>query len=490
MKKYILLFLIYSVGCFSLNSCGDFLDEVPKGVKVPKTIGDYRAFLSYQTSTGESYHKGYISNEFVPNPLQLPANPWNTTHFDWITDGAPRVGEIATDFVYNTNYYGSIYRYNLLINEVPGVSTSTAAEAKEAKQIVAQARVQRAFLYFHAVNSYAKAYNPATADTERGIPYIATHDDFESPIPQVSVGKIYEHILADLDLAIPDLPSLDERYDWVRPSKASGYALRARVHLFMQNFDEALKDADAALQLHSFIFDMTGYYQTNVLDVYGRNIQFDANSNAIYGLPQVNFKEPVRNELILFSSGQAMYGKHIAITDPVENENMVRDITMFDAGDTRFITNFWLNTANGTYTFRRYDENTQGSIKTSEMHLIRAECYARAGDAANLQKAMTELNTIRVKRIMPTDYLALTATTKAEAMRLVQRERQVELMFSDMLFYDLRRFNTEPEYAVTLKKKGTDGVIRTIAPNSEIWVLPFANDIMSKNTRLEQNTTL
>lgn len=486
MKKYIILTI--AAGCFLLNGCGDYLDQVPKGIKAPQTIADYRAFLARIPQSYESGDKGYISNEFNPNPYYMTG--YNVTNYNWITDGTtPRVGVVAKDDAYN-HYYTAIYHYNLVINEVPKAKTYSAAEEKEVKQLVAQARVGRAFYYFHAVNSYAKAYNPETADTEQGIPYITTHDTFEGQIPQVSVGEVYKRIMEDLDLAIPDLPSISERLDYQRATQASGYALRARVNLFMHNFDAAMQDAADALKLNDFIFDLTVYYKTNVIDVYGRNIQYDANSNAIYGLPNFNDSEPARNEYLLYAFGQAIYGKRLNMEDPPENENCVRDSTMFEEGDARFLTNFWRDAANNVWNFRRYDLQTTGSIKTTEMHLILAECYARKGDAANLQKAMAELNIIRKKRILPDYYTDLTPSTKAEAIRLIRLQRQVELMFSDMLFYDLRRFNTEPEYALTLKKKDADGIIRTIEPDSPLWVLPFGNDVMSKNPGLKQNTTL
>ena len=128
-----------------------------------------------------------------------------------------------------------------------------------------------------------------------------------------------------------------------------------------------------------------------------------------------------------------------------------------------------------------------GGLRTPEVYLIRAECYARQGE---LQKAMNDLNALRVKRIVARVYQPLTAATKWEAINYIRHERDVELFGSDMMFYDMRRFNTETEYQRTMVKKDEDGIIRTLRPESELWVLPFPMNVTRFNPNLKQNTSI
>lgn len=489
-NKHIISFLMLASGCFLLTGCDDFLNETPKGAKIPTTIEDYRAFLGFQISSGESTDRRYISNEFHEKTLST-SNAWNATNYNWLGNGAKRVGEYTTDAIYKGLYTG-LYRYNLVINEVPKVVTHTAAEAKEAKQLVAQARTIRAFYYFVLINTYAKAYNPATAATDPGVLYTDYHADFERTLPQLTVAQIYDKMLEDLQAAIPDLPTMAERYDALRVSDAMAYALRARIHLFMHKYDEALADASKALSLHNVIWDQVDFYQqwlatlkdgtTPITDPqhFSRNLFTSRGS--------ISYVDPKRAEYYLGAIAQNSYGKYLAPEGDPADENYVRDKSMFDDGDVRFLANFWYDVNNGGYyRCMAYWDFVDGGLKTSEMYLIRAEVYARKGE---YQKAMDELNVVRKKRILPEKYRDLTASNLAEARYRIKRERQVELMFSDMLFYDLRRWNTDPAWAVTIKKVDKDGNVYTITPDSPIWVLPFANDVVIKNPGIKQNTTI
>ena len=468
------------------SGCNDYLDLIPKGKKVPTTLEDYRAFLQDPNvyTTGD-FHKTYIVNEFKIDDY-MKSDPVSATNYFWLEDG-DRISNLEYDGNY-TNNYDAIYAANLVVEGVPTVSVNGEAEVKKAKAIIAQGKVLRVLHYFHLINSYAKAYDPATAATDGGIPYSTSSNNFETPIPQRTVGEVYGYMLNDLNSAIPDLP--EEADNFMEANKAAGYALRARVYLFMKNFEEALKDADEALKRNDYIFDMVAYHREYV-DPNGTGVNIQGDGAAIGGLPRITYSLGVRENLLVTGGINGVNSVtrpgNLPIKDSLENQHCTRDSSRYEVGDTRFLCTYYRSTAAGYYQYRRGDNMNIGGLRTTEVYLIRAECYARQGE---LQKAMNDLNALRVKRIVARVYQPLTATTRLEAINHIRHERDAELLGSDMMFYDMRRFNTETEYQRTMVKKDEDGIIRTLRPESELWVLPFPMNVTRFNPNLKQNTSI
>ena len=79
-------------------------------------------------------------------------------------------------------------------------------------------------------------------------------------------------------------------------------------------------------------------------------------------------------------------------------------------------------------------------------------------------------------------------------MDLVITERRKELLFGFNRFFDLKRFNTEADYAKTVIRKfpivnkTVPQQTYTLKPNSRLYIIPFAQDVMKKNPALTLNT--
>lgn len=479
MKKNILYIILCVVAGSLFSGCKKYLDIIPTGVKVPATIADYRAFLeNYNMISGVGADKRFICNEFVPESYGL-SDPITAINFNWDENG-DRIGLSETNSDYSYLYKG-VYLNNLVINDVPKIGMNTAGEKKEADELVAQAKIKRALLFFNLVNTFAKVYNPVTSATDPGIPYPKIADDLESQVPQETVAKVYENLLDDLNAAIPDLP--EKAIDFLLPNKAAGYALRARIHLFMQNYEAALNDAEEALKRQDFIFDLVDYHRENVDPMgVGRSIQDD--QWGIMGLPGYTHSAAIEESYVVMA-GLSTFFNNLSLRDSTENQYCTKDSTRFEEGDTRFLCSYYRDEAQQLYINMRADNNNYGGLRTTEAYLIRAECLARKG---LLEDAMKDVNAIRSKRILKAKYQPLSAVAKSEAIGYIRHERDVELSGSDMMFYDMRRLNLEPEYQRTMRKKGPDGIIRTLTPRSDLWVLPFPKNVTLYNNSIKQNT--
>ncbi|RKR83983.1 SusD-like starch-binding protein associating with outer membrane [Mucilaginibacter gracilis] len=496
-RKVIINLPIFILCSFLISGCGkDYLGIVPKGQVVPKTIADYRAFLeNTMLLTHDGKTKRQVVNEIFQTSSQISDAPYRNNYL-WIATIGARIDATASDGTYDGDY-SSLFYYNLVINDVPKISGLSSAQVKEATVLVAQAKVFRALFYFHLINTYAKAYNPASANTDGGVPYISTADDFETPVPQLTVAQIYGHIMDDLNSAIPVMD--DNVINFVFPTKTAAIGLRARIHLFMHNFNDAQADAETVLAKQSFIYNMVNYFNTNI-DPNGTGNTIQNNRSAFGGLPQICFTDANAENLwvvggltnIDYSPAFTPSQNRIPLSDSAGNQFCTRGPGRFEDGDTRFLCNFYRNSDNGYYDYRRVDYANTGGIRTLEVYLIRAECNARQGTQAGIDKAMDDLDAIRAKRIIASKYIPWKGrvTTKAQAIDLIRHERDVELFGTDMMFYDMKRFNTETEYQRTMIKTDDSGVKRTLTPGSDLWIMPFPRDVTEKNPLIKQNTSI
>ena len=107
-----------------------------------------------------------------------------------------------------------------------------------ADRLKAEALVLRAWCHYLLVNFYAKAYNPATAETDPGIVYALETDDMAAPNEKLTVAKVYEMILADLNAAL-DLGSLPVVPNKMRVGLSFAYAVKAKVLMSIRDYDGA-----------------------------------------------------------------------------------------------------------------------------------------------------------------------------------------------------------------------------------------------------------
>ena len=103
---------------------------------------------------------------------------------------------------------------------------------------------------------------------------------------------------------------------------------------------------------------------------------------------------------------------------------------------------------------------------------------------------MNTLNAVRQTRIRPEVYQPLTASTLTEAIELIRRTKDNELIFSIVPFADARRFNQEGTYARTITKT-YEGETYTLRPDSHLWTMPFPAGAINNpgNGSIQQNVS-
>lgn len=459
--------------CVMCSSCNDYLDIVPKGNKIPTTLADYEALLRDEYTIGQTSISNalYLLNDYYVTVSNLNSPTLTRANYMW-DETADRILLNNADESTYYQLYAAISSCNLIIENVPSATEATDAERAE---VIAYAKVIRSLCYFVLANYYADTYDAATAGEKRSVPLI-TSANINAPSQQVTIQAIYDFIIQGVQEAIDGgLP--EQSMTVLHPNLGAAYALLARVYLQMQNYSEALNYANLALEQNDQLYDWNAYY-----DEHHSTIE---NPEDYTGLPTPTDYSYVENYYFRCGNGSPNYTTN-ELNIPVERAER------FEEGDARFLSRWKLYSQNQDTYYRGVGNGyfNWGGLTTTEVYLIKAECQARLAQGGDFTEAMNTLNAVRQTRIRPEVYQPLTASTLTEAIELIRRTKDNELIFSIVPFADARRFNQEGTYARTMTKT-YEGETYTLRPDSHLWTMPFPAGAINNpgNGSIQQNVS-
>lgn len=476
MRK--LSYILPAAAILFLASCEKFVDITPTG---KKTVEDAQEYYDLVAQPLRSYWDAAYA--------LLADNAWckesTILGFEFTSfDGINMTFNEAADrtLLSDNNLYANCYKYILRSNIVISLVDSSNGDDDLKRLAKAEAKLMRAWDHFIVVNTYAKAYNPATADTDGGIAIMDEYNLEAVPVKS-SVAQVYDFIIRDIEDALPWLE--EEPSTIYHPSKAFGYAFAARVYLYHRDWEKARKAAETALSLNDSLIDYIEFEKAG-----------GPTSNKSYSV--VANPEVLNYAFIGSGSDNMAYCHGMISPELVElfGKNDERLNLFFDTAANS--SNTWTYDAGSgaglwkskiTYKFFQYMAN---GMRTPEVYLTLAEAYARQG---KVSEAITELNKLRVKRIKGDEAVLPTAgMSQHDAMQHIINERRKELLFGFNRFWDLKRYNTEPEYAKTITRVFplvTEGVPQntyTLKPDSRLYIIPFPLSVREKNPNMTLNT--
>lgn len=475
---------------FAFCACDNYLDLVPKGETTLNKTEDYLGLIEdmYGYPIDATW---YLCGEATSYNMELLNNyssPITSTSFFWDEEFDRATYMTDTQDLY-TMCYKRIAKYNILLENIQD------SEGNDNDKLVgiAQAKILRAYNYFYLINTYAKPYDPATADQERGV-ILRDAFNLEEEGVQKTIADAYRLIEQDIKDALPILPH--KALNTFRPDKSFGYALKAKVHLFKREFDQALQSSldcirEAEGEGGHKLWDMNVEYQNGVAK-YKEMMPIPMDmmieyGGAFYGMfrtvaSNMYFTHPYENsENLLYQHGLNQFSP---------SPSMIRKpvIDLFDRkSDLRYTFSMELMPTRPTAEAGSINLNNQfvkwncGGIKLSEVYLMAAECYARKGDKDN---ALKYVNEIRKNRFITKYYKELTANDANEAMKIVREERKRELLYTSNGFFDMRRFCTEFNETLT---REIEEKTYTLRPTSHLLTFPFPVAAM-QNSNLIQNS--
>lgn len=458
MKTKIIYTLVLA---FLLSSCNNFLDIVPVGKLIPKTVEDYELMFNDNNSL-KLLNNGtfYGAPNFGMGDVSFrDADYYDRACYIWAKQVFDENSISYSDW---GNLYSEIYIDNVILDQVGDAE----GDETHRKQVIAEARTRRAFSYLLLAGIYAKQYDEATAATDPGVPLRLNSDVSGNAPARSSVKEVYDFIEKEMLEAWNDLP--EQAPNKFRISKVAGNALLARLYMMMGRYEDARIYADKALADNSNLYDF------NTLEV----IYIPNYGDYIDRVQATDNDECYLNRYYQYT----YWGLGIGISKELY------DLFPHDGTDLREELEVSVDDMDNNLDSIYYNKAMIMTVAPTvpEMYLTRAEGYARKGDAASLQKAMEDINHLRSFRVIP-GTAELSASTQDEVMEIVLAERRRELNIQGGLnWFDTKRLNKEPKYARTLTRT-VNGMTYTLAPNSNNYVMPIPYDVLGYNSAIVDN---
>ena len=473
MRK--LLYILPVILILGFAACENYVDITPTGKKTVDSTDTYYELIALPN---RAYHPAAFAL-LSDNVWSKESNIIGNEFISWVginmsfNEAANR--KYLSYIILYENCYTYILRSNIVISLV-----DASLGDKDVKELAkAEAKIMRAWDHFILINTFAKAYNPETAATDGGVAIIDKYD-LEATPTKSTVAQVYDFIIKDIEEALPYLQ--EEPVNVYHPSKAFGYALAARVYLFHRDWKKAKEAAEESLKLNNTLIDY--------IDLGAKGGPTKVTTYAKGGNPEVlNYAYMGGpTEVLAFCYGMLSPEMVQLFGQNDERLNQFfktsdNSIYYFDEGSGAAL---W----NTSITYSKFQPMSVG-MRTAEVYLILAEAKARLKD---IPGAVQTLNQLREKRIKGAEAVLPEPATERAMVQAVIDERRKELISGFSRFWDLKRYNTEADYAKTITRTfplvSTDVEKKTytLKPDSRLYIIPFPLAAREKNPNLTMNT--
>jgi hypothetical protein len=388
----------------------------------------------------------------------------------------------------------------MALNTIDNISGSDEDKAI----LKADAHFIRAYSYWVLANTYCLPYTEANKN-EPGLTIKMT-TSFDEMLDRAPLEQVYQLIEADLAEALKTTVPLVQggvaRHWRANIAAVNGFA--ARYYLNRNNYADALKYADIALDAYNVLVD----YNTDMR--FGKQgsvnvVTPSGPETAILEFPYTHDNQIDLTDMFawkeflyfrMLNHGSWWYIPSEELINSYDQEHDLRfkyhmvENYSYDRGMTNPAFSY------PGYIFFFKDRIPSGPT-VAEMLLIKAESEARLG---SYEQGLNTVNILRAARIAPGDWVNLTAANQAEAVTKILQERRREMPFTQRWF-DLRRYNNndDPADDVIVTKEfyplsiagavSTEPArIYTLEKNSRRYAAPLPlTEIISSNGQIQQN---
>ncbi len=493
------LAILVSIG-ISTTSC---LDKYPEyAIPEDKAINtledlDQAAIGLYSTFKSSALYSGYLT--LLPDiqcDMAYAVNGYTNVYGNiWRWDILATNSEITAVYA---SLYGVIASANFLLEYAPRVelTLTTDEEFEQFNQICGEAYFARALAYSELIKMYCKAYNDATASTDLGV-VIVTKYHTDEPMERSSLKRSYEQVIADLEKA-SELMDIDEYnlagniYNATYFNEYTAYALRARVALYMKDWDAAIEYSSKLIDSGLYALSPANAEITSGLSHFSYmwqhdngveiiwKVGFTANSyGGALGQPFFNYDfrsmkpdyVPAEWVLNLYDPNDLRYGNYFYTYQTGYEHGLQWPLLVKYFGNMDFFNNLNLVHVTMPKPFR-----------LAEQYLIRAEAYAmkqQYGAAGN------DIGTLRAARY--TSFSGSVTITSGNAMQIIEEERIKELYMEGFRLMDLKRWGKGFERKPQEQSLENGSSLKVEAENPLfVWPIP-QHEIEAPGSNIIQN---
>ncbi|MCU7547632.1 RagB/SusD family nutrient uptake outer membrane protein [Chitinophagaceae bacterium LB-8] len=348
-------------------------------------------------------------------------------------------------------YWDSCYKAIAVANQALQI-INDATDQNSFKAQRGEALVARAYAHFMLVTLFAKAYDPATASSDQGIPYVTTPEtQVFAKYDRKTVAYVYDMIEKDL---LDGIPLIDERIYGNAPkfhfTKRAAHAFASRFYLFKRNYPQVIAHAEQAFSgsaAENLRFWNTSYSDLQYFDLQAIYTKSSERANILlqeansiwgrsYPLYRFGLGSDLLNELFLsqnvtggaYAIRYNIYGSVQYYNIPKFYEHFVRAGINADIGDPY---------------------NTIPLLTAEEVLFNRSEAYARL---KNYPAALADLNAWISKNIRAynsaqhdltakkvVDYYKMPTDTMGALVRAGLDFKRVSFMHEGLRWFDILR---------------------------------------------------
>ncbi len=502
-KLYICLMLLL----LSVTSCLDKFPENAVGESDAITsveeadqavIGIYSSFLS------SALYSGYLT--LLPDiqcDLVYAVNGYSNTHGDiWRWDILATNSQIEA-------VYGSLYSVigncNFLLDNAkkikPGLVNDDDVDRLES--LCGEAYFARALAYSELIKLFCVDYKgDDEAKNELGVA-LRTEYYNSQPIRRSSLYDSYQLVLSDLDMAAKYL-ALDEDYDpaydgylynnAVYFNEYTVYALRARVALYMRDYEAAVEYSSKIIDSNMYELSSVNAQISSGVSYYDYMWQTDLATEIIWkvGYTSTNYGGALGR--LFFNYDYSSFKPDYVPAKWV--------LDLYNSSDGRYNTFFYETLTGYSHGLQwpllyKYwgNENLYAEthvlnmsmpkvFRLSEQYLIRAEAYCNL-ETPDYSKASKDISTLLSCRY--TSYGGATPLNASNAMEVIEQERVKELYMEGFRLQDLKRWGKGFERKPQAQSLSNGSSLKISADNPLfVWPIP-QHEIESPGAEIEPN---
>lgn len=394
---------------------------------------------------------------------------------------------------WNGNYQG-IGRANNLLGNIDQIEMNE--ELKE--RIKGEARFLRAFFYTDLVSLYG------------GVPLILDPPNFEEhkDLPRDSREEVIAQVLNDLDFAIGVLPDSYSGSDIGRATTGAALALKTRVLLYEDRWEEAAAVAQEVIQLgeYNLFPDYRGLFmpanQNNQEVIFDLQFTEPDYTHSLDVLLERNYAIAPQADLVdsyLMIDGKSINNSQLydpenpyKNRDPRLKQTIVLEGSMFRGQTVPEDKQF--NTGYGYKKNTTYLDSVSAPVNVnSDLNFIVLRyadlllMYAEAqNEASGPDESVYEvLNRIRNRAGMPD---VPTGLSQTEMREIIRHERRIELAGEGLYYNDIRRWRIAEEVMNTevFDNNGEFLQSRSFDPERD-YLWPIHEETIQDNPALDQN---
>ena len=375
--------------------------------------------------------------------------------------------------------YTVIGRCNFYLDQVDALRSklSSDADIQTLDQYTGEVYCARGLAYAELIKCFCEAYDENKE--QLGVVLRTSYFNAE-PVKRASLKDSYARVIEDLEKAEEMLDEDNSYYDAAYFTQAAAQAIRARVALYMGDWQTAVEYSTKLisrtdrfeLSLASYtvtsdgmnevdylwhydsgyeVIWRIGYTSTSYGGALGQNF-LSFNNDYTYYYPDY---VPAQSALSLYKSGDARYNAYFAELSTGYSHQLSWPLLIKYYGNRELLSLYI------------YHVNMPKPIRLAEQYLIRAEAYCNLG---KFGPATTDISTLRNSRY--SNKGGTLSVSEDNWMQVIDEERVRELYMEGFRLNDLKRwgkgFERTPQASVQ-----AEGSKLKVEPNNPRFVWPI-----------------